>query len=149
MPDDQNLSAAAARALIAHIVERFHETHRRDLRMIATLARELGPSGADLAEHLASMAAALELHMFKEEMRLFPMMEQGGGPMIGLLIDDLERDHRAHEQAVSQLEALTAALSADPDHEGAADARGAAIVAEAKGVRRGTRRTRAGANARP
>jgi regulator of cell morphogenesis and NO signaling len=111
MPDDHTLPGGDAVELIAHIVERFHETHRRELRKLAALASELGASGADLAEHLASMATALELHMFKEEMRLFPMMEQGGNALIGRLIEDLERDHRVHEQAISGLEELTARLS--------------------------------------
>lgn len=121
MPDDLSLSAADVPALIAHIVERFHETHRRELRVLAALARELGGPAIDVVEHLASMATALEVHMFKEEMRLFPMMEQGGGTMIGLLIDDLERDHRDHECAVSRLEVLALALPPLGGHEAAAD----------------------------
>jgi regulator of cell morphogenesis and NO signaling len=128
MPDDQNSPGADVRELIAHIVERFHETHRRELLVLASLARELGPPGTDLAEHLASMGMALELHMFKEEMRLFPMMEQGGNALIGRLIDDLERDHRAHEEAISRLEALSAGLSGQPAREGSADALQAGVV---------------------
>jgi regulator of cell morphogenesis and NO signaling len=111
MPDDQTSPGADVPALIAQIVERFHETHRRELRLLAALARELGASGTDLAEQLAKMATALELHMFKEEMRLFPMMEQGGNALIGRLIEDLERDHRLHEQAISELEELASRLS--------------------------------------
>jgi regulator of cell morphogenesis and NO signaling len=122
MADDRNPPADDVPALIAHVVERFHETHRRELRTLSALAREPGARGGDLAEHLAAMTTALELHMFKEEMRLFPLMEQGGGALIGLLIDDLERDHRAHEQAISRLEALSSGLAATPEGAGAADA---------------------------
>lgn len=117
MPDDDTLPAADVPALTAHIVERFHETHLRELALLVSLAHELGASGADLAEHLASMTSLLERHMFKEEMRLFPMMEQGGNTLIGLLIDDLVREHRAHEEAVARLEALTAGLSVLPGRE--------------------------------
>lgn len=112
MPHDDTPAADDAPALIAHIVERFHETHRRELPALLALAGEAGASAAALAEHLASMAGALELHMFKEEMRLFPMMEQGGSTLIGLLIDDLAREHRAHDEAIARLEALAGALPA-------------------------------------
>ena len=44
--------------------------------------------------------------MFKEEMRLFPMMEQGGNTLIGLLIEDLHREHVAHEKAMNALSSL-------------------------------------------
>lgn len=128
MPDDATLHAAAVTALTAHIVERFHDTHRRELSMLTMLARKLGPSGTELAEHLASMATALEMHMFKEEMRLFPMMEQGGGTLIGLLIDDLMREHRAHEEAVARLEVLTAGLPPPAQREGTADALRAGVA---------------------
>lgn len=94
-PDSRN-----ATELIAHILDRFHEGHRRDLPALVQQARETAPA---LADHLAAMAAALELHMFKEEARLFPMMEQGGHSLLGLLIDALEREHRAHEQALATL----------------------------------------------
>lgn len=35
----------------------------------------------------------LEQHMFKQEMRLFPTMEQGGNTLICPLIEDLHREH--------------------------------------------------------
>ncbi len=90
-------------ALIAHILDRFHEGHRRDLAMLRPQARA---ASAALADHLDAMAAALEHHMFKEEARLFPMMEQGGHGLLPLLIDDIEAEHRSHEEAVARLRAL-------------------------------------------
>jgi regulator of cell morphogenesis and NO signaling len=63
------------------------------------------------------MAAALEQHQFKEEMRLFPMMEQGGNTLIGHLIDDLEAEHRMHEDTMAALQAALAGW-----HDGGADA---------------------------
>jgi regulator of cell morphogenesis and NO signaling len=122
MSDHDDLDALATPALIARIVERFHEAHRRDLPALAALTRELGEPGAALAAHLGSMADALELHMFKEEMRLFPMMEQGGGRLIGHLIDDLVPEHRAHEDCIARLEALVSALPAPPGRDGTVDA---------------------------
>ena len=123
MPALQTLPAADAAMLIAHILERFHETHRRELPVLVALAHEQGAPGTELAAHLTAMSSALELHMFKEEMRLFPMLEQGGNALMGQLIDDLMREHRAHEDAMTRLEALlAAALPAALVHEGPADA---------------------------
>ncbi len=62
---------------------------------VSSRSRALPAPGEDLAGHLESMAAALEAHMSKEEMRLFPMMEQGGRALIGHLIDDLRQHMRA------------------------------------------------------
>ena len=92
--------------LIAHVNERFHEGHRRDLPPLQALARRAAPV---LADHLDAMAQALETHMFKEEMRLFPMMEQGGNTLIGLLMQDLDAEHRAHEVSLAVLQDLMAA----------------------------------------
>jgi regulator of cell morphogenesis and NO signaling len=97
--------AAADRvaALIAHILARFHETHRAELPELVALAKAHAPG---LLGPLQDLAVALELHMFKEEARLFPMMEQGGNTLIGHLIDDLSAEHRQHEVAVARLKAL-------------------------------------------
>ena len=103
--------------LIEHILVRFHETHRRELPDLNAQARRLAAAGVvpALADHLQAMGDALEAHMFKEEMRLFPMMEQGGGTLIDLLLDDLEREHRAHEAAIARLEELLAELPPTPE----------------------------------
>lgn len=105
---------AAAPALIEQIVTHYHETHRRDLPQLLTLARELeaggGPPG--LAERFRVLAAELEQHMFKEEMRLFPMMEQGGNTLIAQLIEDLQVEHAVHGDAVAALRATLDALPA-------------------------------------
>lgn len=101
-----------ATELIEHIRLRFHETHRRELVEILRLARECELQGTPpgLVDELAAMAAALESHMFKEEMRLFPMMEQGGNTLIGHLIDDMQAEHLAHQAEIARLQALLAAL---------------------------------------
>ncbi|MBK8359194.1 MAG: hemerythrin domain-containing protein [Comamonadaceae bacterium] len=98
---------AQARALIEHIQMRYHEGHRRalpDLLALAAAAEEHGV-GDGLAKALAAIGHALEQHMFKEEMRLFPMMEQGGNTLIGRLIEDLHREHVDHEAAMNELRA--------------------------------------------
>lgn len=107
-------------ALIDHILTRYHETHRREMPVIVQLARGMDLSGVAprLADDLAALTKALDLHMFKEEMRLFPMMEQGGNTLISRLIDDMQSEHLRHAETVAALEqqvaTLRGMLSADP-----------------------------------
>jgi regulator of cell morphogenesis and NO signaling len=93
-------------ALIAHICDRYHETHRRELPVILALARDLEACGgaSGLAQALAAMAAELELHMFKEEMRLFPMMEQGGNTLLWQLVDAMRTEHGAQRDQITRLQ---------------------------------------------
>lgn len=101
-----------ALALIQHILERFHETHRRELPEILRLAHDVeaqtGHTG--LAARFAEMADAIEDHLAKEEMRLFPMMEQGGHMLVTQLIEDMNFEHRAHEQVMTGIAMLLDSL---------------------------------------
>lgn len=94
-------------ALIEHIQTRFHEGHRQTLPELLTLAAAVEAQGIDkgLVDALRAIGRDLEQHMFKEEMRLFPMMEQGGNTLIGRLIEDLHREHVAHEQGMECFQA--------------------------------------------
>jgi regulator of cell morphogenesis and NO signaling len=109
LDDTQQVSA-----LIDHILSRFHEGHRRAFPALRAMAAEVQAQGIadDLGDALHVMESALEQHMFKEEMRLFPMMEQGGNTLIGHLIDDLHREHVAHQAAMDGLRARLGALAA-------------------------------------
>jgi regulator of cell morphogenesis and NO signaling len=111
MNEPKDISPAA---LIEHILDRFHETHRRELPEILRLARlPMAQAAAPgLADQIEIMADALERHMFNEEMRLFPMMEQGGGILIGHLIENMQADHRSHADAIAELEPMLAGLPA-------------------------------------
>ena len=64
-----------------------------------------------MTDHLAEMARALEHHMFKEEARLFPMTEQGGHALIGLLVDDLDAEHRRRRNRDRRRRAACAAYA--------------------------------------
>jgi regulator of cell morphogenesis and NO signaling len=109
--------------LIDHILTRFHETHRRELPELITMARKVEeahaqhaavPKGlADLLEHIAE---AIEEHMQKEERILFPMMKSGMGGMVSGPIEVMEHEHVEHGERLRQLEALT------HDHTPPADA---------------------------
>ena len=106
-------------ALIEHICTRFHEGHRRALPPLLALAGRVEAQGIapGLTSELRAIGEALEQHMFKEEMRLFPMMEQGGNTLIGRLIEDLHREHVDHETAMNdfraRLHGFEAACSAE------------------------------------
>ena len=110
-------------ALIEHICTRFHEGHRRALPPLLALAGRVEAQGIapGLTSELRAIGEALEQHMFKEEMRLFPMMEQGGNTLIGRLIEDLHREHGDHEAGMddfrARLRGFKAACNAEPSFQ--------------------------------
>lgn len=87
-------------ALIAHILKRYHETHRTELEWLIPLAQkvervhgdhEAAPLG--LTEALIALHDDLDAHMAKEEAVLFPMMLQGGHAMIVHPIAQMRHEH--------------------------------------------------------
>ena len=102
-------------APIAHLLERYHDTHRRELPALIERAQRLSPS---LGLALQAIAETLEMHQFKEEMRLFPMMEQGGSTLVHLLVADMEGEHERQQADLRQLQAMIDAhdvASHDPE----------------------------------
>lgn len=100
-------------ALIPFILSRFHNTHRRELPELVRLARRVeavhrahpeGPAG--LADALEEMSQALEEHMLKEEVVLFPMMRASANPMIGHPIARMRHEHDEHGERLRGLETL-------------------------------------------
>ncbi len=101
-------------ALIALIETRYHATHRREFSELIRLARRVEAVHGDkpeaprgLAELLEAMQAELEDHMQKEEQVLFPLMRQGGHPMIVHPIGMMRQEHEGHAEHLRALEALT------------------------------------------
>lgn len=97
--------------LIAHILERYHETHRRELPELIQAARKVErvhrgharvPHG--LADLLALIADDLEAHQQKEERILFPMMLSGAGPMVRQPIARMVVEHEDVEAELGVLE---------------------------------------------
>ncbi len=87
-------------ALIDHILTRYHDTHRTELEWLIPLARKVEMVHGDheeaplgLAEVLISLAEDLDSHMLKEERVLFPMMKNGGNPMIAHPIAVMRQEH--------------------------------------------------------
>ncbi|MEQ9520832.1 MAG: hemerythrin domain-containing protein [Parvibaculum sp.] len=104
--------------LIAHILTRFHEMHRQELPVLIDLADtvetvhvhdEWAPRG--LARFLRILLVAMDQHMNKEEMILFPAMQAGGVDGIQFPIQVMRGDHEAHLEDIAQIRALTNNLS--------------------------------------
>lgn len=71
-------------AAVDHIIERYHNTHRRQMESILPLAEKVSRVHADtfnqeVLPHLQGIKAELDSHMMKEERVLFPMIKQGMG----------------------------------------------------------------------
>ena len=108
-------------ALIAHIQARYHDRHRADLAELLPLARRVEDvhwGDPDLPEGLAALVEdidrAMEEHMAKEEAVLFPMMLQGGHPMIRHPIAAMRHEHDAHGQGIERLAQATRGFTAPP-----------------------------------
>jgi regulator of cell morphogenesis and NO signaling len=108
------LAAAAGRdapqetlPLIDHILTRYHDTHRTEMDWLIPLAQKVETVHGDhcdapqgLTEALLALRDELESHMTKEEQVLFPMMKQGGHPMI---LHPISAMRHEHEQAANLL----------------------------------------------
>ncbi|SNX73836.1 regulator of cell morphogenesis and NO signaling [Cereibacter ovatus] len=100
-------------ALIAHILDRYHETHRRELAELIALAEKVEAvhGDHDEAPHglmllLDDMRDEMEDHMQKEEQILFPMMRMGAPTLEGP-IAVMRDDHDRHGEQLRRLEHLT------------------------------------------
>ena len=100
--------------LIAHILERYHQTHRNDLEWLIPLAQKVehvhgahpsAPLG--LAEALVDLKDHLLPHMAREELALFPMMRHEPDPDIEHLIAGMRDDHASEGQSLVKIEHLT------------------------------------------
>jgi len=103
----------AVSELVPYIVERFHSVHRRELQELLRLAKKVEavhrehphvPKG--LADVLVEIGQELEAHMQKEEGVLFPMMLNGGGPMIQFPIARMRLEHDEHGAHLRRLEEI-------------------------------------------
>lgn len=111
LPDD-------VEGLVRHILERYHQVHRRELPELRSLAQRVEAVHADhpavpagLSVLLARMHAAMESHMQKEEQILFPLMLAGGAPMIVHPIGMMRHEHDEHGEELRALAALTRDLT--------------------------------------
>ena len=101
-------------ALIAFIVARYHETHKRELPELIRLAtrveavhRDHPAVPAGLAELLQRVLGELTVHMQKEELILFPAMGNGGEMRLTRAIAAMTDEHEEHGAQLRTLHRLT------------------------------------------
>ena len=106
--------APAPAELIDHILRRYHEVHRQQLPELIRMARRVETVHRDhpqvprgLADHLETMERELLEHMAKEEQILFPLLKQGGHPMVVHPIGMMRHEHVSHGEQIERLAALT------------------------------------------
>lgn len=100
--------------LVRFIIERYHETHRRQFPELIMLSERVErvhgknphcPRG--LASHLSTMFEDLLDHMEKEETILFPLLCRGERSMASGAITMLESEHEDHGRALEAIKAFT------------------------------------------
>jgi regulator of cell morphogenesis and NO signaling len=108
--------------LIAYILERYHEAHRRDLPELIGLAVRVERRHAHqprcphgLADLLMGMAHELEVHQQKEEILLFPMMIEDRGGMLAFPIARMTFEHDEMRHQLAALGALTQDFTPPPE----------------------------------
>ncbi|MEH6833400.1 MULTISPECIES: iron-sulfur cluster repair di-iron protein [Falsihalocynthiibacter] len=87
-------------ALIDHLLERYHETHRRELESLIPLAQRVETVHGDHEEAPLGLTAALialydelDPHMQKEEQVLFPLMREGNASALAAPLAIMRQDH--------------------------------------------------------
>lgn len=106
--------APAPAELIDHILRRYHEVHRQQLPELIRMARRVEAVHRDhpqvphgLADHLETMEQELLEHMAKEEQILFPLLKQGGHPMVVHPIGMMRHEHVSHGAQIERLAEFT------------------------------------------
>jgi regulator of cell morphogenesis and NO signaling len=116
MPNDAPPDDAAA--LTRYIETRYHARHREQLPALAALAEDVEtihfgdddvPVG--LAGLLRRMIGAMEVHMKKEELILFPAIRGGGMPGLETPIAVMRADHDDHDAEMNEIRKLTGELT--------------------------------------
>ena len=107
-------AAPSSGELIDHILQRYHEVHRQQLPELIRMARRVEAVHRDhpqvprgLAQHLETMEQELVDHMAKEEQILFPLLRQGGHPMVVHPIGMMRHEHVSHGAQIERLAQLT------------------------------------------
>lgn len=108
--------------LIAFVLDRFHETHRRELPELIRLAQKVEAVHANhpdcpagLADFLAETLLELEAHMTKEEQILFPTLLSGGAGCTPFAIRKMRLEHADHDARLEQLKLSTNSFAPPAD----------------------------------
>ena len=104
--------------LIAHLLARYHETHRAELEWLIPLAQRVEMVHGDheeaplgLAEALIALHDELDSHMQKEEQVLFPIMLQGGNPVLDRPIAAMRHEHDSATELLQRIEHVAHGLA--------------------------------------
>lgn len=99
--------------LIAHLLERYHEGHRREVPRLWQMAQKVERVHGDqpecprgLADHLARLGQELEQHMQKEEQVLFPMLLAGAAWSAAGPIQCMMAEHDEHGRNLARTREL-------------------------------------------
>lgn len=105
-------------ALTRYIESRYHARHRQQLPeltrqadLVETVHSGERKTPQGLAVLLSRLAGAMEIHMKKEELILFPMIRRGGGGGIAQPIAAMRADHDDHDGEIAAIRTLTGDLS--------------------------------------
>ena len=108
--------------LVPYILTHFHEVHRREVPELIRLAKKVEAVHRDhslvprgLSDTLDEIGTELESHMQKEEAVLFPMMLNGGNPMIRFPIARMRLEHAEHGERLHRLEEIAHGFEPPPD----------------------------------
>jgi len=119
MPDWEAQTPAA---IIAFILQRFHDPLRRDLPVLVTTARAVeaavkeGPlCPAGLANHLEKILVEVESHLDKEEKILFPLILAGRGGSAFMPIKVMMAEHDDHLANLARTRVLTHGFAVPAD----------------------------------
>lgn len=100
--------------LIQHILQRYHEVHRRQLPELIRLAHRVEQVHGErtdcpvgLAAHLETMFQALQSHMLKEEKILFPLLLAQSNAQAHMPITVMRHEHDQHGGELQKLLDLT------------------------------------------
>lgn len=100
-------------ALIDHILERYHDVHRKQFPELIRMARRVEAVHGEHPNAPVGLAAFLEdaeqdllTHMMKEENILFPMLKAGGNPFVVQPIGMMRMEHNHHNAMLQDLMAL-------------------------------------------
>jgi len=114
--------ALSPAALVDFIIARFHDPLRTELarlqdmaRKVARVHRDKPTCPAELAAHVAELAASFIAHMAKEEQILFPMIRAGFGARAHMPIKVMMQEHENHAANLRRTRVLTADLEAPAD----------------------------------
>ncbi|MGF6148740.1 Iron-sulfur cluster repair protein DnrN [Kingella potus] len=107
--------------ITAHIVPRYHNTHRSQLAEMIGRGTVLAETESGFPEDFVPTVQAIQnellSHMMKEERILFPMIENGAGSGAAMPIRMMMHEHGDHRGAIGLLAAVTNQFT-PPEHAG-------------------------------